>query len=95
MTELLPLDWAWAIVLYWTVLAAASLLFQQAPRLITRLIFPLGALGALAILTVGLVGLASPAARFVLPIGLPDLPFHLLLDPLSAFFLVLIGRAHV
>jgi formate hydrogenlyase subunit 3/multisubunit Na+/H+ antiporter MnhD subunit len=31
-----------------------------------------------------------PQAR-VLPLGLPDLPFHLRLDPLSAFFLLLLG----
>jgi formate hydrogenlyase subunit 3/multisubunit Na+/H+ antiporter MnhD subunit len=29
----------------------------------------------------------------VLPLGLPDLPFHLRLDALSAFFLVLLGGA--
>jgi formate hydrogenlyase subunit 3/multisubunit Na+/H+ antiporter MnhD subunit len=29
----------------------------------------------------------------VLPLGLPDLPFHLRLDALSAFFLVVIGAA--
>jgi hypothetical protein len=29
----------------------------------------------------------------VLPLGLPDLPFHLRLDSLSAFFLLLLGAA--
>ena len=29
----------------------------------------------------------------ILPLGLPDLPFHLRLDALSAFFLVLLGGA--
>ena len=93
MTELLPLDWAWAIVLYWAGLAAACLLAQRAPGLITGLIFPLGALGALAMALVGVAGLVEPVSQFVLPIGLPDLPFHLRLDPLSAFFLVLLGGA--
>ncbi|NTW60014.1 MAG: hydrogenase 4 subunit B [Nitrospirae bacterium] len=30
-------------------------------------------------------------SRVVLPLGLPDLPFHIRLDPLSGFFLVVIG----
>ncbi|OYY95486.1 MAG: hydrogenase 4 subunit B [Hydrogenophilales bacterium 28-61-23] len=93
MLELLPLDWAWAIVLYWLILAGTGLLMQSRPRLITGLVFPLGAVGALAISAVGLMGLIQPASHFILPIGLPDLPFHLRLDALSAFFLVLLGGA--
>jgi len=34
-----------------------------------------------------------PASTAILPIGLPDLPFHLRLDALSAFFMVLLGGA--
>jgi len=93
MAELLPLDWAWAVVLYWLLLAGASLLLQNSKTLITNLIFPLGALGALAIAAVGVAGLLTPAEHFILPIGLPDLPFHLRLDALSGFFLVLLGGA--
>ena len=36
--------------------------------------------------------LGSPEAR-ILPIGLPDLPFHVRVDALSAFFLLLLGAA--
>ena len=93
MAELLPLDCAWAVVLYWLILAGASLSFQRSRTLITHLIFPLGALGALAIAAIGVLGLTQPVAHFILPIGLPDLPFHLRLDALSAFFLVLLGGA--
>src|SRR6202008_4621488 len=32
-----------------------------------------------------------PPATMVLPLGLPDLPFHLRLDPLAGFFLLLLG----
>ena len=93
MFELLPLDWAWAIVLYWMALGMLGLFAQRRPALITSLVFPLGALGALAIAAVGVAGLLQPASHFILPIGLPDLPFHLRLDALSAFFLVLLGGA--
>ena len=36
---------------------------------------------------------APPPSTTVLPLGLPDLPFHLRLDALSAFFLLLLGAA--
>ena len=39
----------------------------------------------------------TPPCRFAavagLPLGLPDLPFHLRLDPLAGFFLLLLGAA--
>lgn len=93
MTELTPLDLAWGVVLFWLALAGLSLLFQRWQRLITGLVFPLGALAALVIAAVGVAGLIMPMSRMVLPIGLPDLPFHLRLDALSAFFLLLLGSA--
>lgn len=91
--ELIPLQWAWGIVLYWLLLAGASLLARQIPGLIADLVFPLGGLGALAIALVGGSALFLPAGHFILPIGLPDLPFHLRLDALSGFFLFLLGSA--
>jgi formate hydrogenlyase subunit 3/multisubunit Na+/H+ antiporter MnhD subunit len=86
-------QWAWAGVLYWLILAFGALLLQKRRGLLTRLVFPLGALGALFIAGVGVAGLMSSASAIILPIGLPDLPFHLRLDALSAFFLVLLGGA--
>ena len=98
MTELLNLpafnlaSLAWGGVLYWLCLGFAALFVQGIGGLL-RLIFPLGALGALFMAGVGLTGMLGPASVIVLPIGLPDLPFHLRLDALSAFFLVLLGSA--
>jgi hydrogenase-4 component B len=93
MAELVPLNWAWGVVLYWLVLAGLALLVQRNQRLITHLVLPMTAMGTLTIAAVGLAGLLLPASHFVLPIGLPELPFHLRLDALSAFFLVLLGGA--
>jgi hydrogenase-4 component B len=93
MLDLIPLQWAWGIVLFWLLLAGASLFSRRDATLITDLVFPLGALGALAIAVVGAIGLTLEPMHFVLPIGLPDLPFHLRLDALSGFFLVLLGGA--
>jgi formate hydrogenlyase subunit 3/multisubunit Na+/H+ antiporter MnhD subunit len=83
---------AWGIVLFWIGLGFAALFLQRRPRLL-GLVFPLGALGALFMAGVGGAGLMLPGSAVVLPIGLPDLPFHLRLDPLSAFFLLLLGGA--
>ena len=88
-----PVHWAWGVVLFWLTLGFGALLLQGSPRLLGGLVFPLGALGALGIAGVGLAGLVMPASTIVLPIGLPDLPFHLRLDALSAFFMLLLGGA--
>ncbi len=79
-------------VLFWLLLAATAVLTQRI-TVARRLIFPLGGLGALFIASVGVLGLMSPATTLVLPLGLPELPFHLRLDALSAFFLTLLGAA--
>lgn len=87
-----PVNLAWGGVLFWLCLGAAALFLQRARGLLA-LVFPLGALGALFMAGVGMMGLLGPASAIVLPIGLPDLPFHLRLDALSAFFLALLGGA--
>ena len=54
--------------------------------------FSLMALASLAAAAAGAWTVAVGATfTFVLPLGLPDLPFHFRLDPLSGFFLVVIG----
>jgi formate hydrogenlyase subunit 3/multisubunit Na+/H+ antiporter MnhD subunit len=82
----------WAILL-WLVLGVLGLLFQRTSRVISHVIFPASALVSLVLLGAGLWGLGGAATTAVLPLGLPDLPFHLRLDPLAAFFLVLLGAA--
>lgn len=90
---MLPLDIANGVIQLWIALGVAGLALQRAPRLITTVIFPLGALASLILAATGLWALAEPLNVMVLPLGLPDLPFHIRLDPLSAFFLVLLGAA--
>ncbi|MHB1093311.1 MAG: hydrogenase 4 subunit B [Thiobacillus sp.] len=87
------LELAWAGVLYWLTLGLLALLLRQSHDLLIHLVFPFGALGALFIAVIGVAGLFLPASAMVLPIGLPDLPFHLRLDALSAFFMILLGAA--
>ena len=39
----------------------------------------------------GLQAVWLPPQTLTLPLGLPDLPFHLRIDPLAGFFLMLLG----
>jgi formate hydrogenlyase subunit 3/multisubunit Na+/H+ antiporter MnhD subunit len=60
-------------------------------RLVTRVLFPAGAIIALGIAAAAPAAIFSTPTSLVLPLGLPDLPFHARLDALSCFFLLLLG----
>jgi len=92
LSDFAPVEYAWAGVLFWLALGFSAL-FLQRLRGLLALIFPLGALGALGMAGVGLAALMGAGSAIVLPIGLPELPFHLRLDALSGLFLVLLGGA--
>jgi hydrogenase-4 component B len=74
----------------WLAVGAMALARPHALR-ITRLLFISGALIGVAIAVIALLALRDQPDAIVLPLGLPDLPFHLRLDSLSASFLVLLG----
>ena len=75
----------------WIALGATGLLLPRNLVWVSRVLFPLGAAIGVAIAVFAGIALALPAQTATLPIGLPDMPMHLRLDALSAFFLVLIG----
>lgn len=79
------------VILFWLALGLAGVFFPRNLPLVSRVLFPAGALGALALAGAALDALAGEVQSLVLPLGLPDLPFHLRLDALSAFFLLLLG----
>ncbi len=81
------------IVLAWLCVGFAGLVRAHSTFFVARILFPLGALGSLALSGLALFSLSQPAQSTVLPLGLPDLPFHLRLDALSSFFLFLLGAA--
>ncbi len=91
--SVLPLEVVGWLVQFWIVLGVAGLALQRAPHLVNNFIFPLSALTSLLLAATGLWALATVPGIMVLPLGLPDLPFHLRLDPLSGFFLILLGGA--
>ncbi len=90
---ILPLDVMGWLVQFWIALGLAGLLLQRTPQLINNVVFPFSALVSLLLAATGMWALAVPAGTMVLPLGLPDLPFHLRLDPLAGFFLILLGAA--
>jgi hydrogenase-4 component B len=87
------LDIIVTIVAGWVVLGATALVRPHNLRFATRFVFPAGAAIALLLATVALLSIGAPPQARVMPLGLPELPFHVRLDALSAFFLVLIGAA--
>src|SRR5262249_60201527 len=75
----------------WLATAGACLLPAGNAAFARKLAFPLGALVGLVLAAVGLSAVWVPAQSMTLPLGLPDLPFHLRIDPLAGFFLMLLG----
>jgi hydrogenase-4 component B len=86
-----PLTASLAIALSWLAIALLSLVPAGYSFFARRLAFPLGAFFGLLLGACGLQAIWLPGAHLILPLGLPDLPFHLRIDPLAGFFLVLLG----
>jgi hydrogenase-4 component B len=93
VNALTALDGALTVVAAWLALGLAGLVAPRSFRFVAHVLFPLSALLSLALAALGLAALPGAAHAMVLPIGLPGLPFHLRLDALSAFFLVVLGLA--
>ena len=89
----LPVDVALGVVVAWLMLGVAGLLLRNT-KIITQFIFPAGALCSLVLAFAGLGGLSETSVA-ILPLGLPDLPFHLRMDSLSSFFMILLGSASI
>ena len=89
------LDSLLVLVAVWPILGFAGLLRPRSVRFVARLLFPLGALACVGVALVAGAFLATGRApeMLILPLGLPNLPFHFCLDALSSFFLLLVGLA--
>jgi hydrogenase-4 component B len=82
-----------AAIAAWLAIGALGLVRPRSLRYVGRVLFTAGAAVGLGLASVALVSMGDAAQNVILPLGLPDLPFHLRLDPLSAFFLLLLGAA--
>jgi hydrogenase-4 component B len=93
MRSLLPIDILLIAALAWLLIGLMGLASPRRFRNISRILFPLGALVSLGVGLTAVAFLGSQSEVAVLAIGLPDLPFHLRLDNLTAVFALLLGFA--
>jgi hydrogenase-4 component B len=82
-----------AVIAAWLTIAMLGLARPRNLRWIRNVLFPAGAAMGVLLAAVALSAIGPLPQSTVLPLGLPDLPFHLRLDSLSAFFLLLLGAA--
>jgi len=78
-------------IVAWIAIGTLGLVRPRALGFVSHTLFPLGATVGLALAVVAFFAIGPLPQSTVLPLGLPDLPFHLRLDSLSAFFLLLLG----
>ena len=81
------------IIGLWLLIGGVGVAALHRFLLVSRVLFPLGGLACLALMLTALSALIASPEVAILPIGLPGLPFHLRLDSLSAFFLMVLGGA--
>jgi formate hydrogenlyase subunit 3/multisubunit Na+/H+ antiporter MnhD subunit len=93
LTQVLPLDVALGVIVFWMAAGFLGLAAPHNLRFIAHMLFPASAVASLVLAGAGLAGLGAVPQTAILALGLPDLPFHMRLDALSAFFLVLLGGA--
>src|SRR5262245_5595691 len=87
------LDGILACLCAWLAIGIAGIAAPRNLRVVAHFLFPLSSALSVAIAAFAIAALPGAPQTAILAIGLPDLPFHLRLDALSAFFLVLLGLA--
>jgi hydrogenase-4 component B len=89
--DLIPIDYVLLAVAGWLLIGIGGLFAMKRTALVARVLFPLGALVGIMLGITGLIGTFWPSQVAILPLGLPGLPFHLRLDSLSSYFLLVFG----
>ncbi len=84
-------DWVLLVVVAWFLIGFVGLLALRRFSFVATVLFPLSMVFSLFLMGLALIAIGSAPEVAVLPIGLPQLPFHLRLDSLSSFFLLVIG----
>src|SRR5713101_4828272 len=86
-----PLAGSLLVAIGWFAVAVLGLAPTNNAFFARRIAFPLGAAAGVALAAFGLQAVWLPPQTLTLPLGLPDMPFHLRIDPLAGFFLMLLG----
>src|SRR3972149_5246120 len=89
--EWLYLDWVLLVAGAWLLIGLIGVFALRRLALVAKVLFPAGGVFGIVLLGIALCAAQAPPETAVLPIGLPQLPFHFRLDSLSAFFLIVIG----
>lgn len=85
------LDWVLLVVVAWFGIGVLGVFALKRLRLVASVLFPASGFFSLLLMGLALSATGSAPEVAILPLGLPQLPFHLRLDGLSCFFLMLIG----
>jgi len=93
ISQWLHLDWVLVVMALWLVLGVVGVIALRRLALVAHVLFPIGGLLGLALFGIALDAILGTPEVAVLPIGLPELPFHFRLDSLSAYFLMVLGGA--
>lgn len=91
MLNWLSIDVVLLVITIWLGIGVAGVVALRQFGFVARVLFPLGGMCCLVLAWVALQMFGSTPETAVLPLGLPQLPFHLRLDSLAAFFLLVIG----
>ena len=93
LSQWIHLDWILVILAGWLLVASLGIFALHRLDWVARVLFPAGGALSLALFGVALQAIFGNPETAQLAIGLPGLPFHLRLDALSAYFLLVIGAA--
>lgn len=91
MLNWLSIDVILLVITIWLGTGVAGVIALRQFGFVARVLFPLGGMCCLALAWAALQMIGSTPETAILPLGLPQLPFHLRLDSLAAFFLLVIG----
>lgn len=91
MLSWLSIDVVLLVITIWLGIGVAGVIALRQFAFVARVLFPLGGMCCLVLAWAALQMFGSTPEIAVLPLGLPQLPFHLRLDSLAAFFLLVIG----
>lgn len=91
MLTWLSIDFVLLVMAIWLAISLAGILALRSFMFVAQVLFPLGGMACLVLAWAALTMFGSTPETAILPLGLPQLPFHLRLDNLAAFFLLVIG----
>lgn len=87
-----PLSLAAVAIALLLLTACSASLYRQNRRIMIMFCFGMASLASLLATAAGIWTVGSEiTVQAVLPIGLPDLPFHIRFDPLSGYFFTVVG----